>query len=210
MESNHFVTVYEPPIAESYTHYMDVYHDVSLLWSQAQTKFIEIGRILNVAKRTLPHGEWGKLIENNLPFKKSVAGMLRKIATAVDNKQFKIEELPTDYTAANMLVTAPAKVIEIARERCFIHNRLTRAEIKQFIKEYKVIEHTSTDADETIIDAELEIVGCIENNTNRLEDLRKRLGQITEERAKLDEEEAGILFEIRELEGDQKQLEDHR
>ena len=209
MESNHFVTVYEPPIAESYTHYMDVYHDVSLLWSQAQTKFIEIGRILNVAKRTLPHGEWGKLIENNLPFKKSVAGMLRKIATAVDNKQFKIEELPTDYTAANMLVTAPAKVIEIARERCFIHNRLTRAEIKQFIKKYKVIEHTPVE-DGTIIDAEIEIVQYIESNSSRLDDLHKRLSQITEERAKLDEEEAGILFEIKNLEGDQKQLEDHR
>lgn len=193
IQSKYLVSVYKPPLATSYESAVDVLDDVSIRWSEAQDKFLEIGRILNVAKDTLPHGQWGLLIRDYLPFRRTVTQMLRAIATAVDEHRFTIEELPTDYTSAHLLVSAPPEVIEIARERSFINNRLSRQDIKDFIKKYKTGQLARDSRDEL----EQETADNVDDNIGKL---RKRLDAIAEERAQLDIEEADILARIADLE----------
>ena len=188
MDSKHFITIYKPPNTATYTSAIDVSDEVSLLWSQAQENFIEIGRILNRAKSSLQHGEWGKLIRLHLPFEYSVANKLRKIASAVDNNDFSIDELPVDYTSAHLLVTAQPHIIEIARKTRYLHKNLTRNQIKDFIKRHK---NNEIHEDIFINTKQVE---------SKLAKLHKRLEQIAKMRAQLDKEEADILSEISQLE----------
>jgi hypothetical protein len=60
---------------------------------------IECGRLLIAAKDELKHGEFLKVIENNLPFKRSTAQALMKIAS-----DGRITKVPTRWLFARTLV----------------------------------------------------------------------------------------------------------
>lgn len=74
--------------------------DISEAWIEARERFIGVGRRLIKAKAALPHGEYQKMIEAELPFDASVARKL--VAIAKDGRLTKrahAHVLPGSWTA---------------------------------------------------------------------------------------------------------------
>src|SRR5689334_271632 len=57
---------------------------ITRLWSEAQAKFLQIGRFLNRARQVYPRGTYKAMIEKNLPFAANTARMLRMVAERYD------------------------------------------------------------------------------------------------------------------------------
>src|SRR3954449_3624335 len=57
---------------------------IAVLWQNAEECFLAIGRRLNEAKESLPHGEFQRLVQTDLPFTYPVANKLMRVAAAVD------------------------------------------------------------------------------------------------------------------------------
>jgi hypothetical protein len=53
---------------------------ISACWRASVEAILEVGRLLTAAKEALPHGEFGKMIESELPFGDRTARMLMAIA----------------------------------------------------------------------------------------------------------------------------------
>lgn len=109
--------------------------EIGKLWSEAQEKFVVIGRYLNQAKATLPHGEFEHMIAMQLPFGKHVAFQLRSVAAALDGGRLLEEELPHSYATAYKLAILENEHLGLARERGLVHPAVTRQEIEDFRRE---------------------------------------------------------------------------
>ena len=113
--------------------------EIHALWHTAAESFVRIGRLLNDAKRELPHGQFTSLVDEQLPFGKSVCHALRSIADAVDSKLVLEQELPGDYTAAYQVVSLPGPLVQQAREQGFLRPTVTRKEIVEFKRSAKQV-----------------------------------------------------------------------
>jgi hypothetical protein len=54
---------------------------ITACWRTSVEAILEVGRLLAAAKTALPHGEFGKMIESELPFTDRTARMLMTIAS---------------------------------------------------------------------------------------------------------------------------------
>ena len=54
---------------------------ITACWRTSVEAILEVGRLLAAAKKELPHGEFGKMIESELPFTDRTARMLMTIAS---------------------------------------------------------------------------------------------------------------------------------
>ena len=111
--------------------------EIHALWHTAAESFVRIGRLLNDAKRELPHGQFTSLVNEQLPFGKSVCHALRSIADAVDSKLVLEQELPGDYTAAYQVVSLSEPLVQQAREQGILRPTVTRKEIVEFKRSVK-------------------------------------------------------------------------
>jgi hypothetical protein len=109
---------------------------INVLWQRSQRNFIAIGKYLLRAKDKLGHGEYGKMIESELPFNRSLAYMMRSIAEAIEHRRITPDECPTDYATAYRLVSLPPDKLELAREQQLVKPTLRRQEIVEFRKTY--------------------------------------------------------------------------
>ncbi len=116
---------------------------IASLWSSAQEKFLTIGRYLLTAKEKLEHSEFERMIEGELPFKKSVAYILRRVAQAVDSRMLERDECPRDYMTAYQLVSLPPPHFEIARQKSLVRPTTTRKEVLDFKRSLKETEAVS-------------------------------------------------------------------
>jgi hypothetical protein len=81
--------------------------EITRLCGEVQDKFLSIGRYLNMAKATLPHGEYEAMIANELPIGASAARQLRTVAQAIDGGLLPAERLPSSYSIIYLLATLP-------------------------------------------------------------------------------------------------------
>ena len=98
---------------------------------------IECGRLLIAAKDELKHGEFLKMIENNLPFKRSTAQALMKIA--VDGRIIKSQRagcLPARWSTLVKLTQLPDAVFEARIADGTIHPGLERRPAVEMIESY--------------------------------------------------------------------------
>ncbi len=109
---------------------------ITVLWQRSQRNFIAIGKYLLRAKDKLGHGEYGKMIETELPFNRSLAYMMRSIAEAIEHRRITPDECPTDYATAYRLVSLPPDKLDLAREQHLVKPTLRRHEIVEFRKAY--------------------------------------------------------------------------
>jgi DNA repair exonuclease SbcCD ATPase subunit len=108
---------------------------------------IEIGRRLVEAKTIVPHGEWGKWLEESVDYSKSTANNLMKIFDQYGADQFslfgseaKSQALGSlSYTQAVALLGVPAEERENFIKENDIENMSTR-ELQQAIKEKQDLE----------------------------------------------------------------------
>jgi len=112
-------------------------NEIGKLWSEAQQKFLTIGRYLILAKERLGHGEFERMISTMLPFGRNVAHRFRVVAAAVDQGRLPDEALPRSYTVAYGLVILSEQEFEEARRRGLIRPTLTNRELDEFRREIR-------------------------------------------------------------------------
>jgi hypothetical protein len=98
---------------------------------------IECGRLLIAAKDELKHGEFLKMIENNLPFKRSTAQALMKIAA--DGRITKYQQagsLPAHWSTLAKLTQLPDAAFEARIADGRIHSGLERRSAAEMIECY--------------------------------------------------------------------------
>jgi hypothetical protein len=79
---------------------------ITACWRASVEAILEVGRLLTAAKEALPHGEFGKMVEADLPFGDRTAQMLMAIAAdpQISNPKF-ISHLPANWGALYELST---------------------------------------------------------------------------------------------------------
>ena len=98
---------------------------------------IECGRLLIAAKDELKHGEFLKMIENNLPFKRSTAQALMKIAA--DGRITKNQRagcLPAHWSTLIKLTQLPDAAFQARIADGTIHPGLERRAAVEMIESY--------------------------------------------------------------------------
>ncbi|HEY8610091.1 MAG TPA: hypothetical protein VIL69_02225 [Roseomonas sp.] len=111
--------------------------EIGRLWTQAQDRFLQIGNYLIFAKMKLQHGEYERMISEELPFQRSVAHALRAVAEAVRDERLFKDELPNSYSTAYLLTSLPDDGIEEARNRGLVGPDVRRAQVAQFCREFR-------------------------------------------------------------------------
>ncbi len=104
-------------------------------WQRAGKAFLRIGRLLLEAEWKLSKAEYDSLIEGSgrlLPFGRSVAIQLRRVAQAVDSRRLPEDRCPSAYSVAYSLVTLPDEHLRLAEERNLIRPDVRREEVKAF------------------------------------------------------------------------------
>lgn len=112
--------------------------ELTRLWREAQDRFVAIGEYLLQAKETLPHGEYEKMVEADLPFGRAVAHTLRTVAVAVNEGRLAKPELPRSYTTAYFLATLKPDHLALARERGLVRHDVPRSSVNAFRRELRV------------------------------------------------------------------------
>lgn len=113
---------------------------VGVEWQRAGRAFLRIGRLLLEAERRLTKAEYDSLIEGSgrlLPFGRTVAIQLRRVAQAVDSRRLPEDRCPSAYSVAYSLVTLPDEHLRLAEERNLIRPDVRREEIKAFRTELR-------------------------------------------------------------------------
>lgn len=105
---------------------------ISALWNRARDSFIAIGKALEEAKARLPHGEFERMIETDLPFDKRTAHQIRVAALAVTSGRLPAARLPSSYSTIYHLATLPADAIQLAERQGLIRPDLRRSEVIAF------------------------------------------------------------------------------
>lgn len=106
--------------------------EIGHLWRDAQHRFLLIGRYLNQAKASLPHGEFEAMIQRDLPFSPSIGYQLRAVAQSLDNGRFIETELPPSYSTAYQITTLSEQELRAARDQSLIRPDVQRTEIMEF------------------------------------------------------------------------------
>ena len=148
---------------------------------------IEIGRRLAEAKSMVPHGEWGKWLEESVDYSQSTANNLMRIFEEYGSRQISIFDNNAksqalgnlSYTQAVALLSIPEEEREAFIQEHDIDNMSTR-ELQQAIKE----------RDQALKEKE--------ELQNKLDNTQKAVSDITEERDKFKEEASYFELNIRE------------
>ena len=115
-----------------YTAKPDFIREISRLWQESHDKFLAIGRHLENARNVLPHGEFERMITHELPFGKSVAYKLRRVAEAIDSGVLPLQQLPRDYNTIYLLTSLSDAERETALRQNLVRPDVRRAEIDSF------------------------------------------------------------------------------
>jgi hypothetical protein len=108
--------------------------EISRLWSEAQDRFLKIGRYLVRAKERLPHGSFEAMVAAELPCGRHVAWQLRTIAMAVDGGRLEEDHLPNSYGTAFKLAQLDDDVLALAKAQNVVRPSVTRAEVAEFVR----------------------------------------------------------------------------
>lgn len=128
--------------------------EILILKQQTAQNIIEIGKRLISVKESLPHGEWGKWLEEKVQFKKSTANNFMRVANEFSNLQtfgdlnqskiFALLDVPTEereeFVSKPHEVNGQAKMVD----------EMTTRELQQAIKEKQALEKKLKDAEERI------------------------------------------------------------
>lgn len=110
--------------------------EIVLLKNQTAQNIIEIGKRLNKAKEMLPHGEWGKWLEDKVDFRPETASRIMRVAN----------EYPNLTTTSNIGIGKAFELLALpqAERQEFIDNHpvedMTTRELRQAIKKNKELE----------------------------------------------------------------------
>lgn len=110
--------------------------EIVLLKHQTAQNIIEIGKRLNKAKEMLPHGEWGKWLEQEVDFRRETASRFMRVAREFSNVT-SISHLGTGKLFALLDVPQPEREEFIESNPV---DEMTTRQLQQAIKEKKELE----------------------------------------------------------------------
>jgi hypothetical protein len=121
--------------------------EISTLWEEAAESFLTIGRWLNKARETLLHGEWQRLVEEQLPFDRNRAYQLRAVATMVDAGRVLETELPSSSATAYEFASLDRDVLELAKREGVLRPNVKRQEVKAWKRRMLALGASQTESD---------------------------------------------------------------
>ncbi|CAO3438067.1 DUF3102 domain-containing protein [Azospirillum doebereinerae] len=101
-------------------------------WNRSRKEFLSIGRYLNRAKETLPHGEFESMIASDMPFSVETAFRFRAVADAIDTGRLTMDVLPGAESVAYQIVTMSPDELEQAKAVGLIRPDVTRRQLIAF------------------------------------------------------------------------------
>lgn len=104
--------------------------DIRREWANALEATVAVGRRLNEAKATLPHGAYEAMVESDLPFGTATARKLREIAAFVDTDKVPLDRLPEAMSTLYVIATLPEETRVQALDQGVIRPEVTRAEVE--------------------------------------------------------------------------------
>lgn len=131
------------------------------------TAAIEIGRRLTEVKAMVPHGEWGRYLEERVEYSQSTANNMMKIYREYGSEQESLFDgfaksqafANLNYTQALALLSVPAEDRERFAEENDVANKSTR-EIQELIRQQEVLE------------------AALEASEEKCDDVKKRLAEL--------------------------------
>ena len=120
--------------------------EILMLKQQISQNIIEIGKRLILVKEGLPHGEWGKYLEEKVEFSQQTAQRFMKVAT----------EFPNSSTLRNLSQSKVFALLSLPQEdrESFIKenpvNEMTTRELQQAIKDRDKAEKEKNDAENNL------------------------------------------------------------
>jgi hypothetical protein len=111
---------------------------IAASWQQAVQSIIETGRLLVQAKDDLDHGNFHKMIEEQLPFSARTAQMLMKISeNPVLSKAKHVSCLPPSWGTLYQLTHLPEEALEAMLADGTIHPEIQRKQAEDLAKKIK-------------------------------------------------------------------------
>lgn len=101
-------------------------------WGRSRKEFLSIGRYLNRAKDTLPHGEFEAMIASDMPFSVETAFRFRAVADAIDSGRLTLDVLPGAESVAYQIVTMSPEELERAKAAGLVRPDVTRRQLISF------------------------------------------------------------------------------
>lgn len=100
-------------------------------WSDQLEDIFHTGDLIESAKLELPHGEFMKMVKDELPFKRTVAQMLKAIATDDNVRNYQpVGNLPVGYSILYELTRLTDEQFSAATANGMIHPKMTRKDAK--------------------------------------------------------------------------------
>ncbi|WP_233474580.1 DUF3102 domain-containing protein [Azospirillum agricola] len=138
-------------------------------WNRSRKEFLSIGRYLNRAKETLPHGEFEAMIESDMPFSVETAFRFRAVADAIDTGRLTMEMLPGAESVAYQIVTMKPDELERAKAVGLIRPDVTRRQLIDFKQSLRAPKPESTP------DRRKQLLAEYARHTARLAEIRAEL-----------------------------------
>ena len=111
--------------------------EILRLWSEAEKRFLAIGRYLLEAKERLPHGEFKAMIAEDLPLSYPAAFRMMSVAKAIDDGVVARDQIPASYTVAYEIVSLDEDERTQAIAAGLIRPDVRRAEIMAFKRQIR-------------------------------------------------------------------------
>lgn len=117
---------------------------IGAAWRSSVRGIIDAGRLLIMARESLDHGEFGPMIESQLPFGVRTAEMLMRIARhpGISNPKF-VSYLPPSWGSLHELTPLEPEEFERAIEAGLIHPGMTRADVERIRNPEPMPPHSS-------------------------------------------------------------------
>jgi len=103
-------------------------------WTKAAEAILETGKLLNEAKRALPHGEFARMLQSSdLPFSERTAQRLMAIARhPILSNPTHVSLLPPAWSTLSALCQVPGDTLRLKFESGAVHPGLRRGEVREW------------------------------------------------------------------------------
>ena len=155
--------------------------EIGRLWKRANDAFLDVGRHLIEAKARLEHGEFGEMLERDMPFSHRTANMLMKVAEAVDSGAlpFPVNQLPPSYATVYEVATLKPEEQQQAAAEGLVHPTVRREEVVAFRRRLRVVPlHAHTSVNRKALEKEL---AKLETEERRIRERRSQIEALLSE-----------------------------
>ena len=110
---------------------------ISRLWKESHARFVKIGEILEEVRSRFPHGDYIRMVEQELPFGRGVAFQLMAAARAIKDGTIPADLAPPSYSTVYLLSTMSLEARQKALAEGAIKPEMRREDAIRLKKKYQ-------------------------------------------------------------------------